>query len=168
MSKRNTVTLGYVISVYNNMFDHMDGIIRALDEKMTQSKEELRFAVKLSWQKLSKYFAEMIPSMGMLLFSAHILDPFQKLRSYWKWDKGLGLHPEDNTFYTTQYQDAFLKYVQNENCAKHWRVMVNKPDSVPSNNLVPSATSSGSFQLSFDPHDLWSDNEEYLTPNNVA
>jgi len=47
-------------------------------------------------------------------------------------------------------------------------VPVNQLETVPSCNLVPSATASGSYQSSFDPYDLSSDDEEYLTPNNVA
>jgi hypothetical protein len=30
MSKRHTVTLHHIITVYNDMFDHMDGVMRAL------------------------------------------------------------------------------------------------------------------------------------------
>jgi len=47
-------------------------------------------------------------------------------------------------------------------------VPVNKLETVPSSNLVPSAMASGSYQSSFDPYDLSSDDEEHLTPNNVA
>jgi len=47
-------------------------------------------------------------------------------------------------------------------------VPVNKLETVPTSNLVPSATAAGSYQSSFDPYDLSSDDEEYLTPNNVA
>jgi hypothetical protein len=47
-------------------------------------------------------------------------------------------------------------------------VPVNIVETVPSSNLVPSATASRSYQWSFDPYDLSSDDEEYLTPNNVA
>ena len=168
MSKRHTVTLHHVITVYNDMFDHMDGVMRALAKKKTPWKEDLFFAVKLARQKLSKYYAEVTPTTGMLLISAHILDPFRKLRSFRKWDKGMDINPEDETSYTTQYQEAFLKYVENEYCAKHRRVPVNKLETVTTSNLVPSATASGSYQSSFDPYDLSSDDEEYLTPNNVA
>jgi hypothetical protein len=45
---------------------------------------------------------------------------------------------------------------------------VNKLEMVPCSNLVPTATASGSYESSFDPYDLSSDNEEYLTSNNVA
>jgi hypothetical protein len=58
--------------------------------------------------------------------------------------------------------------VENEYCAKHRCVPVNTLETVPSCNLVPSATASRSYQSSFDPYDLSSDDEEYLTPNNVA
>jgi len=47
-------------------------------------------------------------------------------------------------------------------------VPVNQLETVPSNNLLPSSTASGSYQSSFDPYDLSSDDEEYLTPNTVA
>jgi len=79
----------------------------------------LFFAVKLAQQKLSKYYAEVTPTMGILLIFAHILDPFRMLRSFRKWDKGLDINLEDETSYTTQYQEAFLKDMENEYCAKH-------------------------------------------------
>jgi len=119
MSKRHTVTSYYVITVYNDMFDHMDGVMRALARKKTPWKKDLFFAVKLAQQKLSTYYAEVTPTTGMLLITAHILDLFWKLRSFRKWDKGMDINPEDVTSYTTQYQEAFLKYVENEYCAKH-------------------------------------------------
>jgi len=103
MSKRHTVTLHHVITVYNDMFDHMDGVMRVLAQKTTQWKEHLIFAVKLARQKLSKYYTEVTPTTGMLLISAHILDPFRKLRSFRKWDKGLDIEREEETSYTTQY-----------------------------------------------------------------
>jgi len=167
MSKRHTVIVHHIITVYNDMFDHMDCVMRALAIKKTQWKEDLFFAVKLARQKLSKYYAEVTPTMGMLLISAQILEPFWKLRSFRKWDKGMDINPDDDTSYTTQYQEAFLKYVENEYCAKLRRAPVNELEILPSSNLVPSATASGSYQSSFDPYDLFSDDEEYLTPNDV-
>jgi len=119
MSKRHTVTLHHVIAVYNVMFNHMDGVMRALTKKKTPWKEDLFFAVKLAQQKLSKYYAEVNQMTGILLISAHILDRFRKLRSFGKWDKAMDIDPEDETSYTTKYQGAFLKYVENEYCPKH-------------------------------------------------
>jgi len=106
--------------------------------------------VKLAQQNLSKYYTTVTPTMGMLLISAHILDPFRKLRSFRKWDKGMDINPENKTSYTTQYQEAFLKYEVNEYCAKHRCVPVNKEESLPSSNLIPSATASGPCDSSFD------------------
>jgi hypothetical protein len=83
----------------------------------TQWKEDLFFAVKLARQKLSKYYAEVTPRTGMILISAHILDPFRKLGSFRKWDNEMYINLEDETSYTTQYQEAFLKYMENEYCA---------------------------------------------------
>jgi hypothetical protein len=113
MSKRHTINLHHVITVNNDMFDHMDGVMRALAKKKTQWKEDLFFAGKCAQQKLSKYYTEVTPTTGMLLITAHILDLFRKLRSFRKWDKGMHINPEDETSYTTQYQEAFLKYVEN-------------------------------------------------------
>jgi len=117
---------------------------------------------------LSKYHAEATRMIGMFLISAYILDPFKKLRSFGKWDMGMEINPEDETSNTTQHQDASRKYLENEYGAKHQRVPDNKPKSVPRNNIDPSTTASGSCQSSFDLYDLSSDDEEYLTPNNVA
>jgi len=47
MSKRHTVTLHHVITVYNDMFHHMDGVVRALAKKKAPWKEDLFFAVML-------------------------------------------------------------------------------------------------------------------------
>ena len=80
----------------------------------------------------------------------------------------MDINPQHETSHTTQYLEAFLNYVVNEYCAKLGRVPVNKPESIQSNKLIPSAMASGSGQSSFDPYDLSSNDEEYLTPNNVA
>jgi len=149
------------------MFDHMDGVMRAVAKKKTEWKEDLFFAVKLARGKLSKYNAEVTTTPGMLLDSAQILDPFRKLRSFSKWVKGMDINPEDETSDTRQYHEAFLKYLEHEYCAKHRSAPVNKLETVPSSNLIPSATASGSYQSSFDPYDVSSDDEEDLTPNNV-
>jgi len=122
----------------------------------------------LAQLKLSKFWAEVTPSTGVHRISAHILDSFQRLRLFRKWDKGIDCNPEDETFYTTQYQEAFLKYVENEYSAKTLHVPVNHPESVPSSNLIPSATALGSGQSSLDPYDSSSNDEEYVTSNDVA
>jgi len=150
------------------MFDHMDGVMRALATKKTQWKEDLFFAVKCARQKLSKYYTEVTPTTGMLLITAHIIDPFRKLRSFSKWAMGMYINPEDETSYTTQYQEAFLKYVDNEYCTKQRRLPVIKSDNTLSNNLSSFEMASRSGQSSYDPFNLSSNDDECLMPTNVA
>jgi len=119
MSKRHTVTLHHVITMYNDLFDQMDSMMRALAKKKTPRKEDLIFSVKVARQKLSKYYAEVTPKTGMLLSPAHILGAFRKSQSFRKWDEGMDINPEDEKSYTTQYQEAFLMNVENEYCPKH-------------------------------------------------
>jgi len=109
MSKRHTVTLHHVITVYNDMFDHMHGVMLALAEKKIQWKADLYIAAKVAIQTLSKYYAPVTPTTGLFLISAQILDHFQKLRSLRKWHKAMHINPEDETSHTTRYQDTFLK-----------------------------------------------------------
>jgi len=47
-------------------------------------------------------------------------------------------------------------------------VPINKQESLPRSNLIPCETVFGSCQSSFDQYDLSSNDEEYLTPDNVA
>ena len=168
ITKLHTVTLHHVITIYHDMFNHMDGVLRALAKMNTQWKEDLYFAVKFARQKLSKDYAEGTPMTGMVLISAQNLDPFRKLQLFRKWDKGMDINPEIETSYTTQYQDSFLKYVENEYCTKLRPLLVTKCDKLRSNDYIPSATAAQSGQSSFDPDNLSSDDEEYLTPRNVA
>jgi len=102
MSKRHTLTLHNVITVYNDLFNDMDGIWWALAKNKTQWKEDLYFAVKVACQKLFKYYPEVTPTTSLLLISAHILDHFWKLQSFREWDRAMNLNPEDETSYTTQ------------------------------------------------------------------
>ena len=81
MSQRHTVRWHHVITVQNDMFDHMDGVMLPLANKKTTWKEDLFFAVKLALQKLSNHYAAVTPMTGMLLIVAHIFDPFRKFRS---------------------------------------------------------------------------------------
>jgi hypothetical protein len=80
----------------------------------------------------------------------------------------MDINPADETSHSTEYQEAFLKYEDNEYCAKHRCVPVNKPQSILSSNCIPSATASGSCQSSSHLYDLSSDDEEYFRPNNEA
>jgi len=98
----DAVTLQHVITVYNDMFDHIHCVMGAMAKRKIEWMEHLFFAVKSVLQKLSKQYDEVTPLSGMLLMSAHILEPLQKLWSFRKWDKGMAINPEDKTSYTTQ------------------------------------------------------------------
>jgi len=54
MSKGHTVTQLHVITVYNDMFNQMDGVMRRIPQKKTHRREDLYFAVKFARLKLSK------------------------------------------------------------------------------------------------------------------
>ena len=168
MSKRHTITLHHIITVYNDMCDDMDGMMQTMAKKKTQSKEDIFFAVQFAWQNLSKYYTEVTPTAGVILLSAHMLDPFWMLRSFRNCDKATDIKPEDETSYTTQYTEALLMYVENKYCAKHKCLPVTKPKNIPNNNLMFSTMPSRSAQSCYDQYDLCSDDEEYLMPNNVA
>jgi len=168
ISKRHTVMLHHVITVYHDIFDHIDGVMQHFAKKKTQWKEDLFFAGKLARQKLSEYYTQVTGRTGMLLIPAHILDSFRKLRFFRNWDKGIDINPEHKTFYITQYQEAFLKYVEKEYCAKHRRVLVNKLERLTIRSRVPSTTAPGFCQLSFDSYGLACEDGEYSTPNTVG
>jgi len=151
--KRHSVTLHHVITVYHDTLNHRYGVIRALAKMKTPWNENLYCTVKWTWQKLSKSYTEATPTTAMLVISAHFLDLFRTLRSFRKWDNGMYINPEDETSYTTQYPEASLKDMKDEYHAKHRCVPVIKSDIVPSNNLFPSTTATGSGQSSIDPYD---------------
>jgi len=150
------------------MFDHTDGMMLALAKKTTRWKEILFYAVKCAWQKLSIYYTDVTPTTAMHLIPAHIHVPFRKLRSFGKWDKAMDINPVDETSYTTQYQEAFLKYVENKYGAKHRRMPLIKSDNTLINTLSSFQMAARSGQSSYDPYDLSSDDDENLMPTNVA
>ena len=110
MSKRRTITLHRVISIYNDMFDHMDSVLKALSKKRVQWKRDIHRAVRCARAKLRKYYSRVTPETGLILISAAILDPFRKLRIFESWDKEMGMISDDPDSYTSQYSHAFLEY----------------------------------------------------------
>jgi hypothetical protein len=150
------------------MFDYMDGMMRAHAMLKTQWKEDLYFGMKLAWQKLSRYYTEVTLTTVMFLIAAYISYPFQILRPFRKWKIGTDALPEDDTFYTAQYIEAFRKLIEQEYCTQHTCLTVTKPKCLLKNNLIFSPMSSRSGPTAYDPYDLPCDNAEYLIPNNVA
>jgi hypothetical protein len=80
----------------------------------------------------------------------------------------MGIILKHNTSYTTQYQEAFVMYVENKYCAKHRRLPVTKPRNILNNNVISSVMPSRSSQSWYDPYDLSSNDDEYVMSNNVA
>jgi len=87
----------------------MDRIMEAFAKKKTQWKEDLYFTIKLVHQKLSKNDAEDTSTTSTLLILPYIFNPFQNLRWFRNWVKGMDINPENETSYTTQYHKACLK-----------------------------------------------------------
>jgi hypothetical protein len=94
----------------------MDGVMQPLAKKKPQWMQDLFFTVKLAQQKLSKYYGELTPT-GMIVISTHMLHCFCKFRLTREQEKGMNVNSDDKTSYSTQYPEAFLKYVENKNCA---------------------------------------------------
>jgi len=82
MSKKHTDTLHPFKLVYNDMFNHMDGVMRALDEKKPQWKEDLFFAVKLAQQKLSIYVTGVTTPLDNILSNLYMYSDAYGRRSY--------------------------------------------------------------------------------------
>jgi len=59
------------------MLNHMDGVMWDLPEKKTQWEVDLFLAVKLFRQKLSKYYSEVTPTIGIGIISAHMFASVQ-------------------------------------------------------------------------------------------
>jgi hypothetical protein len=56
-----------------------------------------------------------------------------------KWVKAMNMNPDDRTFYTAQYQEASLKYLENEYSAKHRRMSIIQSENIPHCNIFLSA-----------------------------
>src|SRR6266481_3837812 len=110
MSKRQSITLHRVITIYNDMFDHIESVLKALVKKRTQWKKDIHKAVRASRAKLREYYFNVMPGTGLLLILAMILDSFRKLRTFERWDKDMRVSNDNVDSYTRQYSDAFLDY----------------------------------------------------------
>ena len=67
----------------------------------------------------------------------------------------MNINPEDETSYTTQYQEPCLKYVQDEYCTKHRRVPVKQHERFPEQQSLPLCNGFG--VLSIIPWSIWFD-----------
>jgi hypothetical protein len=79
MSKWHTVTLHHIITLSNEMFNQMDGVMRGLAKKKIQWRENLYFAVKVARQNPPKYSLKITPTTGLVLILGQLLDSLPKL-----------------------------------------------------------------------------------------
>ena len=64
MSKWHMV-LCITSAVYNDTFDHKDGVMQAFPQVKNHSKEDLSFTVQVARQQLNKYSSENTPTTGV-------------------------------------------------------------------------------------------------------
>jgi len=129
-----------VEEAYSNSTSHYHGLqwhdqlygcrFASLAHRTTLSNEDLYFAVTFTGQNVSKYYAEVTQTTGMLLIPVHILNFFQKSESFWMWDKGINTNPRNETSYTAEYKQAFMQNVEHEYCEKHRQGSVNTLEKV--------------------------------------
>jgi len=161
MSKWYTVTLYDIHTVYKDMFDQTDGIMRAVARKKPQFKADSYFALKVVRQKMIECYAEVTLTSSMLVISALIFDLWRKLRSFRKWDKWIRIKPKDETFYTPQYRETFLINVEEEYIAKDWQTSIITLEYILTNHFFPTAMAAGYGESSGNACDLSSDDKEY-------
>jgi len=157
MSKSHTITLHHVSKVYHDMFNLMDGMMWPLAKETPQRKEDLFFVVTLARQKLwntSPKWLQQLPCFSFLHISSILSRSCNCSKcGTMEWIFILrARHPR-----LPNMKRRFWSTWRMNTVRKHWRVLVNTYESLPSSNLVPSATASGSWQSSFDQHDLSSD-----------
>jgi len=80
----------------------------------------------------------------------------------------MDINREDQSSESTQYQKAFLNYVENEQSTKHRRFHLTERESIPSNNVISSANAPRSGQSGQDPCDLSNNDEELIMSIYVA
>jgi hypothetical protein len=78
MRKGHTVTLHHVITVYNDMFNVVGGIIQSLAKKKPYRMEDMVLAMKIELQTRSKYYAAATTTTCTYVISVYILDPLSK------------------------------------------------------------------------------------------
>lgn len=78
MLTRHTVILHHIFTVYNDIFDQINGVIQALPKKKTQWMDDLFSSVKFVCQKLSEQYTDLTSMQAMLLILPYILHSFRK------------------------------------------------------------------------------------------
>jgi len=80
----------------------------------------------------------------------------------------MALNPEDESSYSTQHQEAFLKFVQNKYSAKYQQLSIINTEKVPHSDDVHFTMESEWDQLLFEQYHSSCNDEEYFIPKCVA
>ena len=112
MSKRRDFTLHFVLRIYNSMFDHFEEFIKRLSVKQADYKKDLLKALKAATHKLKHYYKKCTPRNCTLLLMATMLDPYQKLLAFHKWDLANGCPTTDPRSFTSKHRQLFLQYFE--------------------------------------------------------
>ena len=112
MSKRQDFTLHKVLRIYGNMFDHFEDFMKRLRAKEADFKQDLLRALEAATAKLKEYYAKVTPRVGTLLLMATMLDPYQKLSPFKKWDRAEGNDDTEPSSFKQQHRKLFLEYFE--------------------------------------------------------
>ena len=95
-------------------------------------------ALQEAHKVLNKYYTKVNPETGTNALLATMLDPYQRLTHFKKWDKELGQDYEQNKdSYSQQYRNLFLSYFE-----EHYLDPVDNgpPPSAETANSTPRST----------------------------
>ena len=112
MSKRQDFTLHQVLRIYGNMFDHFEAFMKRLRAKTADFKQDLLRALEAATAKLKEYYLKVTPRAGTLLLMATMLDPYQRLSPFKKWDRAEGFSATEAHSFQYQHRLLFLQYFE--------------------------------------------------------
>lgn len=110
MSRRRTVTLHLLVRLYNDMFEHLEHVDKALKRKDCAWKKDIHLSVGAAKSKLMERYDKITPETGLLILLAVMLDPFSRLQTFRKWDRDLKRSQYDPASYTQEHAVMFMEY----------------------------------------------------------
>ena len=112
MSKLQDFTLHKVLRIYGNMFDHFEDYMKRLRAKEADFKQDLLRALEAATAKLKEYYAKVTPRVDTLLSMETMLDPYQKLSPFKKWDRAEGNNDAESSSFKQQHRKLFPQYFE--------------------------------------------------------
>jgi len=161
MSKRHTVALHHVTTIFNDMFDHLDGVLRAPAKKKTQRKDDLYFAVKFARQSCPNTLLKSLQRRVRFLFQHIFLILFRSCNRLGngtrEWLSILRMRllilPNTMRHFWSMWRTNTAPNIRCLSVTTHYKLQ--------SNDFIHSAMPSQSGQSSCDPYDMSSGDKEY-------